>query len=115
MLKCSIVHISFVQQPKYNKLEIKTYSHGSRIPDMALWDEPSIELPKCALAIAFLASNRLQTIEVKNNYAHVTTACVQRMVWSFQHGLPVKILISLAILKSILVKVPSDKIANNSQ
>ena len=37
-------------------LEINTFVLGSRIQDVALWDEPNIEsVPKCALAIVFLA------------------------------------------------------------
>ena len=37
-------------------IEIKTFALGSRIRDVALWDEPNIEsVPEGALAIVFLA------------------------------------------------------------
>ena len=44
--------------------EIKTFGLGSRIRDMALWDEPNVEW---ALSIDFLASNSPHNL---GGYAH---------------------------------------------
>ena len=58
----------------YKILEIKTFGLVSRIRDIQLWDEPNIELGvlKCALAIVFLPPTAYKSMEVKNNYSHVT-------------------------------------------
>ena len=42
---------------EYIAYYLEIFGLGSRIRDMALWDEPN--MPKCALAIVFLDSNSL--------------------------------------------------------
>jgi hypothetical protein len=87
-------------------LEIKIFCLGSRIWDMLLWDEPNIEL-ECQSAHTiqcFWPLTAFISMEVKNNYFHVTMQGILNKisqikfslgckVWLFQLRLSVEILI----------------------
>jgi hypothetical protein len=47
---------SNVRTKGYRGLEMKIFGLGSRIRDMAVWDEPNVE---CTLTIVFLTCNSL--------------------------------------------------------
>ena len=59
----------------FGSLEIKTFGLGSRIRDMALWDELNNDL-KCQsvrLLYHFWPLTASITMEVKNNHVHFTS------------------------------------------